>query len=897
MGCKRIIKSLYQNKKSLSVTGRFSSVCVDSPLKYSEFIFLTFFWGMFFMNSIQMFQVFPKVPEKLAFLEKLLRNLWWSWRIDAVELFRRINPRLWEKSGHNPMLFLTLLSQKRLEELSCDEGYLGHLNRVERLFDRQVLSEISESDSFNIYKNSIAYFSMEFGIHESLPLFAGGLGVLAGDHLKAASDLKLPMVGVGLLYRFGYFHQILNHDGWQQEAYPETDIFHIPVVRAKDSSGKEIRFVIKGANEDINVVVWEVKVGRIKLYLLDTNLAGNSEKVRQITARLYQASSEIRLAQEILLGIGGMRALALLGIFPSVCHMNEGHCSFLSIERIAQIMEKYSVDCGTAKEIVRCSNVFTTHTPVAAGHDEFTKDLVLPYLKNFEKRLDVSAEEIFSWGVVAGSEHDNLLSMFVLGIKIAKECNGVSMLHGKVARKMWAFIWPDLPEEEVPIGYITNGVHMTSWVSIENAILFERYLGPDWYAKSSDLKVINCIDQIYDEELWRARDMSRSRLVRAYRNIILKNYTKENAPKSLMKQVESVLDPDILTIGFARRFATYKRADLILRDFERFKNMVCSKEYPVQFIFAGKAHPKDDAGKELIRRIVEVSKVPEFKNRIVFIEDYDINIARLLVQGADVWLNTPRRPFEACGTSGIKAAANGVLNVSILDGWWCEGYSDSCGWSIGTEQEYSDNVYQDDVESQALYNVLENDVIPCFYDRDYGDIPLNWIKMMKESIKMALGRFSAHSMVVKYEEKFYSSAQKRFEQFTSNDCKEALEMVKISKRMSMLWGNISIEQPVREAEGPFKVGESFCITSIVSLGKLMPEEVDIELCMGRLKDVDSLSDILAKQMDVKEDLGDGRYMYSCFVDCIFAGRYGFTSRVMPKSELGLRYMPGLITWA
>ncbi len=849
------------------------------------------------MNNIQTFQVFPKVPEKLVFLEKLLKNLWWSWRIDAVELFRRINPRLWEESGHNPMFFLTRLSQKRLEELSCDEGFMGHLNRVEQLFNGQVLNGLPESAPFKVYNSPIAYFSMEFGIHESLPLFAGGLGVLAGDHLKAASDIKLPVVGVGLLYRFGYFHQVLNHDGWQQETYPETDIFNLPVTRARGMSGKEVRFVVQGPVCDIHVVVWEVMVGCVKLYLLDTNLAENSEEARQVTDRLYPANSEIRLAQEIILGIGGMKALALLGIFPSVCHMNEGHCSFLSIERIAQVMERYSVDCETAREIVKCSNVFTTHTPVAAGHDDFPKEMVVPCLKPFEKRLNVSADEMFSWGTVAGSKHDNVLSMFVLGIKMAKNCNGVSMLHGRIARKMWAYIWPGLPEKEVPIGHITNGVHMPSWISIENSILFEKYMGSDWHVKLSDLKSIDRIDQIYDEELWRARDMGRSRLIRACRTLMLKSYTKRNAPKALMKQVESVLDPDILTIGFARRFATYKRADLILRDFERFKKIICSKKYPVQFIFAGKAHPKDNEGKELIRRIVEVANIPEFRKRVVFLEDYDINIARFLVQGADVWLNTPRRPFEACGTSGIKAAVNGVLNISVLDGWWCEGYSDTCGWSIGIEQEYSDNAYQDDVESKALYNTLENDVIPCFYDRDYGDIPLSWIKMMKESIKMALGRFSAQGMVREYEKQFYKVAQQRFEQFTSDDCEKARKKVQITNRMSMLWKNISIATPVRGADGPFKVGESFYITTNVFLGELMPDEVEVEFCMGRLKDIDSLSDINIKQMDVKEDLGDGRYVYSCSVDCFITGRYGFTSRVMPRSELGLRYMPGFITWA
>ena len=849
------------------------------------------------MSYLQTFQVFPAIPESLSFLQVLARNLWWCWHLDAIELFRRISPRLWEASGRNPIVFSTLIPQKQLEELSKDESFLAHQRRVKESFVGEVLTPVDPSQSSYGKEGTIGYFSMEFGIHESVPLFAGGLGVLAGDHLKAASDLALPIIGVGLLYRQGFFHQFLDQDGWQQEEFPETDLFHLPVKRAKDRSGNEVSISVNGPEGEIRAVVWKIMVGRIPLYLLDANLPENPPEIREITARLYAGNPKTRLAQEVLLGIGGMRTLEAMGIYPTVCHMNEGHCAFVTLERLAQTISSYNVNLETAKEIVSQTTVFTTHTPVAAGHDEFPVDLVKPYLSSLSKRLGVNVDEIVSWGQPIESGSDTSLSMFVLGLRMSQYCNGVSELHGKVARRMWSHVWPGMPEDEVPITHITNGIHIPSWISIENALLFERYLGPDWHLDLGNPEIAKRIDDIYDEELWRAREMSRSRLIRNCRALMIKQYRRRNAPKAMMKDAESVLDQDILTIAFARRFATYKRANLLLKDPERFEAIINSKKHPVQFIFAGKAHPKDNEGKELIKRLIQFASSSNVRHRIAFLEDYDISIARHLVQGADVWLNTPRRPFEACGTSGIKAAANGVLNVSILDGWWCEGYAEERGWRIGDGEEYADTAYQDTVESQALYNVLENDVIPCFYEKKNGDAPDRWLTMMKESMKMAMQHFCARIMVGKYEKKFYLPAAKNFAHLTADNAKEAVILSAQYKRLNTLWEKIRIEHPVRKAEGPFQVGESFEATAVVNLGELRPDEVKMELYYGELKTVDSIADSHSQEMTVKEIHGDGEYLYSCTMTCSNSGRYGFTVRAIPSGDDRIRFAPGLITWA
>jgi len=845
-------------------------------------------------NRFQMFQVFPAMPEPLGFLETLSRNLWWCWHLDAIELFRRIDPALWGKADRNPIVFFSMISQARWSELAKDDAFMAHMHRVKDRFDTEVESILEHSRKPYGKGETVAYLSMEFGIHESLPLFAGGLGVLAGDHLKAASDLQVPLIGVGLLYQEGYFRQYLDGGGWQQEEYPPIELSNLPLERMRGDDGNEIRVGVEGPNGTIHAAVWEIRVGRIPLILLDTDIPENSPENRKITARLYASYTNVRLAQEVLLGFGGLRALEAAGIIPAVLHMNEGHAAFSGIEHLRQIMTKHGVDLADAMEITSRKTVFTTHTPVAAGHDEFPVEEVKPYILSMEKVLGVKAEEIISWGQTAPS---GKLSMFVLGLRMSMYKNGVSELHGRTARRMWSHVWPGWTQEEVPITHVTNGVHIPSWISIENAMLFDRYLGPEWYLKSWDGDLYRRIDGIYDDELWKAREMSRSRLVRFCRNRLIRQHRRRNAPQSVVQEAEMVLDADILTIAFARRFTAYKRATLLLKDPDRLEKILNNDRFPVQLLFSGKAHPKDDEGKNFIKDLFQFAQRPLVRKRIVFLEDYDINIARHLIQGADVWLNTPRRPLEASGTSGMKAAANGVLNVSILDGWWNEGYSPERGWAIGHGEEYADPVYQDEVESRALYNLLENEVIPCFYERKNGDTPKRWIKMMKASMKMAVADFCTHQMVAKYESRFYLPALENYQRLTAEGAARARQKVERRKRLRSLWDHVRLQPPVQKSGALLRVGERLDVECEVHLGELTPEEVTVELYYGTLKSVDHVIKGKGVPMRMIEDRGRGTYLYQGVVECRETGRFGFTARAYPTGDDLEKFMPGLIRWA
>ena len=855
--------------------------------------------GYIDMNYFQTFQVFPAIPEPISFLEKLSRNLWWSWQHDATELYRRIDPRIWSESERNPIRFLSMVSQTRFEELAEDTSFLAHFNRVRERFETVPCKPLEDSElPIHKIQGKIAYFSMEFGIHESLPLYAGGLGILAGDHLKAASDMALPLVGIGLLYRQGYFSQFLNQDGLQQESYPEADIFQLPVEKAKDPTGSEVHVTVTGPDGDMQAVVWKTMVGCIPLYLLDTNLAENPQHIRDTTAMLYAGDERTRLSQELLLGIGGIRALFALGISPSVIHMNEGHCAFAGIERLAQTISHHSVDLKTALEIVPRSTVFTTHTPVAAGYDEFPPELVKSCLSPYQEKLGISVEDTINLGQLGNYDPKEPLSMFVLGVRLSQYCNGVSELHGEVARRMWTHVWPKRSDDEVPITHVTNGVHVPTWISYEFALLFERYLGPDWSLNLWNPDIINRIEEMYEEELWRAHEMNRARLIRTCRDQMQQQYERRNAPKSIMEHVETVLDPDILTIGFARRFASYKRSYLILKDPERLEAMITSKTRPVQFIFSGKAHPKDSEGKDLIQHLIHFARKESLRHRIVFLENYDPHIARHLVQGADIWLNNPRRPMEACGTSGMKAALNGVLNLSVLDGWWCEGYSDETGWRIGNGEEYNDHEYQDAVESQAIYNTLENDVIPLFYERkNGGGIPLNWIKMIKASMKMAIQRFSSHQMLAEYCKRFYLPASNRLNELLNESAAEAKQLSAQRDRLLSHWSRIKVKNPYMKMKDRFHVGDAIEVTTEVFLGALNQDEVVVDLYYGSLKTIEKLEKSKTVEMAVKEDLGEGSYIYTCTLPCDLSGRYGYTARVSPRGDDWVTFTPGLLTWA
>ncbi|HEU0264134.1 MAG TPA: alpha-glucan family phosphorylase, partial [Geobacterales bacterium] len=639
---------------------------------------------MDFSKMLHRFTVVPSLPKELSGLQRIAYNLWWTWEPEARELFRRIDPELWKETRHNPVEIIGVLQQTSLEILMADDGFISHLGRVETKLKEYLAGRTWFGRQHGDAAGSrIAYFSMEFGLHESLPVYSGGLGILAGDHLKSSSDLGIPLVGVGLLYRQGYFRQYLNIEGWQQEFYPENDFYNLPLHLERAENGTPLTVEVELPGRKVKLHIWRVQVGRIPLYLLDANLEENGVEDREITAQLYGGDQDMRIRQEIVLGIGGIRALKALGLPPDVCHMNEGHAAFLALERIRCQMTERGIGFHEAREAVRRGNIFTTHTPVEAGIDHFHPDLIERYLGRYYRALGLSREEFLALGRRNSHDSHETFCMAILAIKLAGHVNGVSQLHSEVSRKMWQDLWPVLPEEHLPIMAITNGVHSKTWISNEMAGLLTRYLGSRWLENPSDATLWRRASRVPDAELWRSHERGRERLVDFARRRLREQLTQVGATAREIAIADEVLDPEMLTIGFARRFATYKRGTLLLRDLERLARILTNHDRPVQIVFAGKAHPQDNEGKELIRQIVQLSKQDRFRHRVVFLEDYDMAVARYLVQGVDIWLNTPRRPLEASGTSGMKVAMNGGLNLSVLDGWWCEGYRGNNGWAIG----------------------------------------------------------------------------------------------------------------------------------------------------------------------------------------------------------------------
>ncbi len=848
------------------------------------------------MNGIQLFNVSPSIPAELEFLETLSRNLWWSWNHDAIELFRRINPQLWKDTYHNPIEFLNRIPQKELEALVDDDGFRSHQEQVMQRYDVEVVKPRKGAHSYGPGACA-AYFSLEYGIHESVRFYAGGLGCLAGDFLKEASDMNLPMAGVGLLYRQGYFQQYLNSDGWQQESYPKNELHQLPIRQVCGADGREIHITLPLPDGVLHATVWRLDVGRIPLYLLDTNIAENKPEFRKITARIYDSDRLLRLRQELLLGIGGFRALVAAGLDPRVCHMNEGHAAFLCLERISHIMKTHGLDKKTALEVVPRTGVFTTHTPVPAGNEAFPVDMLRPHLKALEPETGLETEEIISWGQApcGGNRHE--LSMTILGLRMAEHSNGVSRLHGVVERKMWAHLWPERPEQEVPIGHVTNGVHILSWLSSDIILLFDKYLGPEWRDNPSDKAVLLRVFQIPDDELWRAHQLGRSRLIRMARELGEQQFSVRNAPRADIAKIKSILHYEALTIVFARRFASYKRAALLLKDHARFEALLTNKDHPIQIVFAGKAHPADDIGKDIIRQIVHFARKAQVRQRVVFLENYDIRMARYLAQGADVWLNTPRRPQEASGTSGMKAAVNGCLHLSVLDGWWDEGYSPERGWAIGKGEEYENPEYNDTIESQALYNLIENDVVPCFYDRPDSDIPTAWTRKMKASICMSLADFTSRRMLTEYDEMFYIKAFSRHDSLLSNNAEQARLLVAQHDRLDAQWKDVEIGHPEADRDvSSLHVGDKFTVTVRVHLGALTPDEVSVEVYYGHVNPENRIADSFTEQMQPQGEKVEGWHVYAHDIQCRNTGRCGFTARVVPRGAEWRSAIPGFIAW-
>jgi len=695
------------------------------------------------------------LPRRIERLVELAYNLWWTWNPDVQRLYKYIDIDLWKLTSHNPIRFLRRVDRAKLNAVTQDSYYLDFYDQSLLAFDEYLDREDTwyQNNHGHIEKEIIAYFSSEFGLHETLPIYAGGLGVLSGDHLKEASDLGLPLVAMGVLYTKGYFTQIISEDGWQEAQYVKLNCDELPVISLVNEDEKPLTIAVELAGREVLIRIWKVQVGRVPLYLLDSNVDGNSDEDRELTSRLYSSDLDLRITQEIILGIGGVRALRKLGHSPAVWHMNEGHSAFLSLERIRELMEMGST-LEEAIDYVQGKTVFTTHTPVPAGSDEFPDCLIDKYFGGFQKKLGLSRDQFFdlarhnvSWG--------ETFSMPVLAMRMSNLRNGVSELHGEVAREMWGYLWPGVKTDEVPISHITNGIHTGTWLALRLRHLYERYLGPDWLENIDDPEIWEAVSNIPDEELWAVRRHLKRNLVFYMRERARLQWVKNEVHPVRVIASGALLNPYALTIGFARRFATYKRADLILSDFKRLLNIINQPNMPVQIIFAGKAHPADQPGKLLIQNVYRKVKMAESGGRLVFLEDYDMNLGRYLVQGVDVWLNTPRRPNEASGTSGQKAALNGALNFSILDGWWREGFNGKNGWAIGTDDSHPDFKFQDDMDAENLYDTLENEVIPLYYNRSSGNLPVEWIARMKDSIRTLAPEFSMRRMVKSYANDLY----------------------------------------------------------------------------------------------------------------------------------------------
>lgn len=849
------------------------------------------------MRHLHTFTVTPSLPERLQPLLEIAHNLWWSWNPEAVELFRRLDYDLWIQTGHNPVQMLGSVDQDRLRQLEQDVVFLSHMDRVNEALTRYLEMPTWAARSHPEFaEDRVAYFSMEFALSECLPVYAGGLGVLAGDHFKSTSELGLPAVGVGLLYRQGYFHQYLNQDGWQQEVYPENDFYNMPVRRVVDAKGSPVQVEVEVDGRPVRVQACRVQVGRAPLYLLDTNLVVNTEADRAITYQLYAPGLEMRIRQEIVLGIGGVRFLQALGITPAVCHMNEGHSAFLGLERIRLLMAAEKLGFAEALEAVRAGTVFTTHTPVPAGIDLFPADMVQRYLSPYLSGLQISLDELLALGRQNPADPHEPVSMAVLAIRLSGYRNGVSRLHGEVSRRMWAGVWPGIPEDEVPIGHVTNGVHVRSWLSDEMGRLFDRYLGPQWVDEPLDQEIWKRVHDIPDSELWRSQERLKERLVEFARRRLQDQLRRRGAAAQEIVAAREVLDPEALTIGFARRFATYKRATLLFRDPERLAAILNHPQRPVQIIFAGKAHPADNEGKHLIQEIIHHCRRPEFRTRVVFLEDYDLHLARYLVQGVDVWLNNPRRPLEACGTSGMKVPPNGGLHLSVLDGWWDEAYNNEVGWAIGQGEEYTDAALQDEVEGSALYDLLANEVVPLYYTRGEDGLPRGWIARSKASIEQLTPVFNTNRMVRQYTEEYYLPALQHWNRLRSNGFQAAKALARWKTRVKDAWPGVRVKTVRAELEGTVQVGNEFPVRCTLDLNGLDPTDVLVELYYGTVDPFGGLSQPARRGMRSEGKSPEG-HLFTGDVPCPRSGKHGYAVRVLPHHpNLAHPWDLGLVTW-
>jgi len=844
------------------------------------------------------FNVKTKLPDKLRPLEAIAHNLWYGWTWEARELFRMIGYDLWEECEHNPVWVLSKLTAKDFNRLIADPVFMNFMDNVyEKLNEYKMLPKWFDLAHEGKREEGmcVAYFSAEYGIHESVKLYSGGLGVLSGDHCKSASDLGIPFIAVGLLYRNGYFHQYLNTDGWQQQSVPYNEFHQMPIRLMEDDKGEPITVSVKVAQRDVTVKIWEMKIGVIYLYLLDTDVMTNHPEDRKITGQLYGGDSEMRIRQEVILGIAGVRALVAIGKKPTVFHLNEGHPSFASLERIRQYVAE-GLPLRKAAELVKKNTLFTTHTPVPAGFDVFSLDQINKYLGPVFQETGFNINQLMGFGRENPFDETEGFAMAICGIKLSTYRNGVSALHGKVSREMFKNLWNNALEEYVPIGHVTNGVHLPTFIAENFKTLYTRYMSEAWVYKPYDFSVWEDIEKIPDSALFEAKEKQRNRLVMFARDRLKKHVIQSGGTASEISKADDVLRPDCLTIGFARRFATYKRGYLLFMDEERLSKILNNPDMPVQIIIAGKAHPKDDGGKEIIKKIFHICRKPEFRDKVMFIEDYDIEVARHLAHGVDMWLNTPRRPMEASGTSGMKIAANGGLNFSILDGWWDEGYNGETGFAIGAGEQYDKEEYQDYIESMEIYDKLENEIVQLFYNRDRMGIPREWMHMMKQAIKVCAAFFNTSRMVMEYTDKYYIPLHNLHKEVAGNNLDNIDKFLDWKENVISGWDAVNFSYTNVKSDN-IEMGAEVLFEASVTSPKINHKElsvyavVDFDGESGVLKDPEFIL------LDHVDDSNDGHY-YKVSYKIEKAGKMKVGFAVLPVHEyIKNIFELNLVKWA
>ncbi len=826
----------------------------------------------FQIRPLKEFMVRPALPPALGRLPEIGINLLWSWDHNIRALFRRLDPVIWKDSNHNPVVMLGRVPQSTLERAASDPRFLALYKRACETLDAYLAAK-PQSNML------IAYFSMEYGLLDCMPIYSGGLGVLSGDHLKASSDAVLPLVGIGLLYQKGYLQQALGPDGWQQERTPVNDFYSLPVTPETRADGSELLVSVTLAGTEVFLKVWRIDVGRVKLFLLDSNIPRNSPEHREITNQLYGGDRHTRIRQEIALGIGGLRALKELGLSPTVCHMNEGHSAFLALERIRLLMAEQRLSFDEALEATRSNNIFTTHTSVPAGIDLFDSGMMYEYFHDYCDEVGIGFDQLLALGRREPGDSQEPFSMAIAAIKTSSYRNAVSRLHRRVSQQMWEGLWPKLPVWEVPITSITNGVHLTSWINGDLAGIYDQYLQPDWREGHAEPRVWDQIMEIPEAELWEAHRRRKRRLISFVREHAAAIAAERNAPGTEIRRLQDVLDPEALTIGFARRFATYKRATLIFRDLDRLRKILLNVRMPVQILVSGKAHPLDVPGKSLIKEIVQYSHASDLSERIVFVEDYGIHVARELVQGVDVWLNTPRRGEEACGTSGMKAGVNGVLNMSILDGWFDEAADRSGGWPIGDREPYSPD--QDDVHAAHIYSLLENEVVPLYYQNREQGVPREWMRRVKQSIQFVSANFNCQRMVDEYRSQLYEPAHAAYETVMRDHFAPARERARWNQTVTEKWPHVNFIDSSVQMGTAVLTGSPMPLRASVDLAGLRPEDVRVEAVVGRVAANGDLEETQVLTLAPLEQRGTV-FLFGRDFAPYTTGRLGYSLRISPN---------------